>query len=168
MVCGRSASRGGSVIRDPFEKAYKGGFGVVYAGIRVRDGKPVAIKHVPRAKVTDWDIINGRRVPLELRLLKTVQSVNGVIRLLDFYERMDSFVYVMEKPSPVKDLFEFIRIKHFFRQVVRTILACHRKGVIHRDIKDENLLVDLKTLELKLIDFGSGAHIKSGAYTDFD
>ena len=52
--------------------------------------------------------------------------------------------------------------------MVETVLACHHRGVIHRDIKDENLLVDLKTLELKLIDFGSGDFIKEGAYREFD
>ncbi len=38
----------------------KGGFGTVYAGVRVRDGRHVAIKHVARAKVTDWDVVSGR------------------------------------------------------------------------------------------------------------
>ena len=121
--------------------------------------------------------MNGHRVPLELKLLSQVQSINGIIRLIDFYERHDSFIYVMEKPSHCKDLFDFITEKgcleeqmarNFFRQVVETVVACHRKGVIHRDIKDENLLVDLKTLDLKLIDFGSGAYIKPADYTDFD
>ena len=32
----------------------KGGFGIVYAGIRNRDGLQVAIKHIAKAKIKDW------------------------------------------------------------------------------------------------------------------
>ena len=172
--------------RTAFERTYKigqmigkGGVGTVYSGLRLRDNKQVAVKHVARNKVTEWgdELGTGRKIPLELKLLQAVQAVDGVIQLLDYYERADSFIYVMEKPMNSKDLFDFITeqkvleeslAKKFFGQVVETVLACHARGVIHRDIKDENLLVDLTTGQLKLIDFGSGAFLKDGDYTDFD
>ena len=54
--------------------------------------------------------------------------------------------------------------------MLQTVLACHERGVIHRDIKDENILVNVMegVPEVQLIDFGSGAHITGETYTDFD
>lgn len=59
--------------------------------------------------------------------------------------------------------------KDYFKQIVETVLSIHKSGVIHRDLKDENILVNLHTGQLKLIDFGAGAFIteKNQFYTDF-
>jgi MAP/microtubule affinity-regulating kinase len=51
---------------------------------------------------------------------------------------------------------EEIECKQIFFQIVRGIAHCHSRGVCHRDIKLENVIVEESKL-VKIIDFGFGA-----------
>ena len=90
---------------------------------------------------------------------------------------METILYIKEYPINCIDLFDFISqrgaleedlARDFFKQVVDTVTQCQERGVIHRDIKDENLILDVTTGKLNLVDFGSGAFRKNEPYTEFD
>uniref|UniRef100_A0A915IMT1 Serine/threonine-protein kinase 1 n=1 Tax=Romanomermis culicivorax TaxID=13658 RepID=A0A915IMT1_ROMCU len=167
-----------------FKKLYKigpelgrGGFGTVYSGFRTKDGLTVAIKFISRDNIASWHTLNGKDVPLEICLLENVRNVIGAIKMLDWFERSDGYLIVMERPSPSVDLFDYISergaleekiARNFFRQIVETVIACAEVKVLHRDLKDENCVIDLKTGRVKMVDFGSGAFLKNVPYTDFE
>uniref|UniRef100_A0A3Q2PTM4 Serine/threonine-protein kinase n=1 Tax=Fundulus heteroclitus TaxID=8078 RepID=A0A3Q2PTM4_FUNHE len=161
----------------------RGGFSWVVSGERLSDGRPVAIKLISRGLVKEWVHLPGslRPVPLESALLQRLSEVegeSGVIRMLDWLEVEGlGFLLITERPAQCQDLFDFITERgalperlalRFFRQVVQALRFAHQHGVVHRDVKDENIVVNTETMEVKLIDFGSGALLKDGPYDDFE
>ena len=150
----------------------RGGFGTVHSGIRKCDGMKVAVKEVTK----DCVIAVEDNVPLEVVLLQQVADVPGVVRLLDYFDTGDSFMIVMERFNG-QDLFDFISkrgtlsekvARDIFGQVVDTVYSCQERGVLHGDIKDENILIDLDTGRVKLIDFGSGTWLHPDDYTEYE
>lgn len=97
------------------EQLGQGAFGTVFSGVRIDDERSVAVKFVARSKVLKWSMVsgfeallmhvvlqlNGHRVPREIALLAHCrdQSIEGVIQLLDWYERHDAFIIVMQRPA---------------------------------------------------------------------
>ena len=113
---------------------------------------------------------------MEIDLMYRVSECAGCIRIIDYIERHDRYLIVMERPERCLDLWDFINTrgplseplaKLFFTKICSTVLEMKRNGVLHRDIKDENILVDLNSLELKLIEFGAGNHYTDDYLTDF-
>ncbi|NXK70591.1 PIM1 kinase, partial [Sylvietta virens] len=155
-----------------------GGFGTVFSGTRLSDGRPVAIKRVARESVLQWDELpDGTRVPMEIVLMEKVGSgCHNIIQLLDWFELPNSFLLVMEHPEKCQDLMDFLFEHDFlneegarwlFRQVLDAVAHCTACGVLHRDIKPENLLVNRETGDLKLIDFGCSTFLQQDVFREF-
>lgn len=182
------------ISKSEFDRKYttcsllgKGGFGSVYAGYRNSDHLPVAIKVINKNRV----ISSNQRIPTEVSLMNMTNHIDGVIKLIEYFELSDCFMLILERmmtkvgrdreiqttSSHVKDLFDFISdngplkedvARSIFQQLIQTVSQIHQEGVIHRDIKDENILIDTQTHQIKLIDFGSGARLHDEIYTEFD
>uniref|UniRef100_A0A8V5GKC9 non-specific serine/threonine protein kinase n=1 Tax=Melopsittacus undulatus TaxID=13146 RepID=A0A8V5GKC9_MELUD len=120
---------------------------------------------------------SGSRIPMEIAMMRKVRSdCSTIIQLLHWFELPDSFLLVLERPEPSQDLFELIRNRTFvpespaqgiFLQVLRAVQHCHSRGVLHRDIKSNNIIIHLVTGKVKLIDFGCSTLLRNMVYTKF-
>jgi serine/threonine protein kinase len=141
----------------------KGAYGVVAAATDTVTGARVAVKKVAGAFDSPAD---ARRALREVRLLRALAHPNVIAvrdvlapppgSLADFdavyivYELMDADLHaIIASPQPLApDHWSF-----FVHQLLTALAACHAAGVLHRDIKPGNLLVNA-ACDLKLADFG--------------
>ncbi|XP_051725851.1 serine/threonine-protein kinase pim-2-like [Ctenopharyngodon idella] len=159
----------------------KGGFGTVYAATRLKDDRQVAVKFASN-ECAKYARIDGysRPIPLEVALQMYANHgprVPQIIELLDWKDEDDHYIMVLERPVPCLPLYDFLQsytstmdeklARIIMGEVVFAAQICCQRGVLHRDIKLENLLINPDTLEVKLIDFGCGDFITSAGYTSF-
>ena len=64
-------------------------------------------------------------------------------------------------------IFNVIILQQHYFKILKAVDFCHKNGVVHRDVKDENLVVDMETMQIKLIDFGSASLLRTEPYRDF-
>lgn len=133
-----------------------GGNGLVYAAKRKADREQVVVKQLRN---------KGRGTPREIAILKKLEGMKGVCKMIDWFESEHTYSIVMEKSENAVDLFDFITSRNnrvdlatsmtIFKNLFNTVLALDAENLVHGDLKPENILVNTKTLETTLIDFDS-------------
>ncbi|XP_031143380.1 NUAK family SNF1-like kinase 2 [Sander lucioperca] len=135
----------------------KGTYGKVKKA-KERSGRLVAIKSIRKEKIKDeQDLVHIRR---EIEIMSSLCQPH-IITIYEVFENKDKIVIVMEYASR-GDLYDYIcdkrniseqEARHFFRQIVSAVHYCHQNGIVHRDLKLENILLDSNG-NVKIADFG--------------
>lgn len=163
----------------------KGGFGMTYRGRESVSGRDVAIKEYFPDICQPCRMQDGRIVPLtqyqgtyshglksflnEAAMLKALDDVPSVVRILEYFETNGTAYMVMEYihgstlrslvesggPVPVQALMP--RMKPLMQDLSRI----HQRGVLHRDIAPDNIIW-MPDGKLKLLDFGCARAMEDG------
>lgn len=148
----------------------KGAFGYVKMAFRHTDRLLVVTKFILKEKLPPQFMVitdDQKDVPMEVYLLSTIKHPN-IVNVLDVFENEKFFQLVMEKHGSGMDLFEFIDRRplmdeqlgsYIFRQIANAVDYLHSLNILHRDIKDENIIID-QYFHVKLIDFGSATFME--------
>ncbi|XKL64897.1 hypothetical protein PGB90_004983 [Kerria lacca] len=144
------------------EKIGEGTYGVVYKGINVKTGKSVAIKKIrmegqnegiPSTAIREVSLLKELVHP-NIVCLQEVLMLESKLFLIFEFLPMDLKKY-MESLGDGKHL-DSSTIKSLTYQLVVAILFCHRRRILHRDLKPQNILINPETGVLKVGDFGLG------------
>jgi HAMP domain-containing protein/predicted Ser/Thr protein kinase len=139
----------------------RGGMGVVYKAVDTQLDETVAIKTLP-GDVMSRSPEDLERFKREIRLARKITHRN-VLRTYDYGEAEGVYFISMEfvRGYTLAELLDEAEQRQMparasvglTRQICRGLQAAHEQGIIHRDIKPQNVLIDAKG-EVKLMDFG--------------
>lgn len=159
---GKQDSLVGSVVKGRYrviQKLGEGGMGAVYLAEQVAVSRKVALKWLHSDYARDEDFV--KRFRQEAKLAAALSHRN-VVTIFDFDQADDGSLYIVMEYVNGKNLAEIVRegpmeVRRALRsavQIAEGLMAAHRAGVIHRDVKPENVMVVGAEEEIKLMDFG--------------
>lgn len=148
----------------------RGGFGVTYKAIHHFLHHVVVIKTINEALRQDPNFADyQRKFREEARRLAMCVHPN-IVRVSDFFvEGGQPFMVMDYIPGPTLDVVVFPNrplpeaiAVHYIRQIGSALSLVHRRGLLHRDIKPQNIILRQETQEVVLIDFGIAREFQPG------
>ena len=143
----------------------KGAFGKVNIALHLASGRLVAIKSFNKKKLANRRA--KRKIKTEIEVLSKLRNP-FCTQIYDYFETETHILIIMEYICG--DLLTFMRkrgkiseptAKIIFKQIIKGLQYLHKKNIVHRDIKLDNILMDL-TNTVKICDFGVSRILSPG------
>ena len=167
---GKSVSSGRALVGRTFAERYRilgvlgdGGMGTVYLAEHVIIEKRVALKILSEDFARKPDLV--QRFLQEAKAASRIGHEN-IVDIIDFGETASGSVFIAMEFLDGKDLagvireagaLSFDRCRYVVTQICRALGAAHAKGIIHRDMKPENVFLierEGRPDFVKILDFG--------------
>ncbi|KAI9259393.1 hypothetical protein BY458DRAFT_517252 [Sporodiniella umbellata] len=142
--------------QDSYEvcrKLGRGKYSEVFEGWNMKSEERCVIKALKPVK--------KKKIRREIKILQNLYGGPNIIRLLDtvrdqeskipslIFEYIDNVEYRVLYPQ-----FTDYDIRYYMFQLLKALDYCHSRGIMHRDVKPHNVMIDHKKKQLMLIDWG--------------
>jgi len=142
--------------QDDYEvirKVGRGKYSEVFEGICVATGGKCVIKILKP--------VMKKKIKREIRILQNLRGGPNIIKLLDVVRdhqsKTPSLIFEHVNNMDFKALYPtFVDhdIRYYINEILKALDYCHSQGIMHRDVKPHNVMIDHAERKLRLIDWG--------------
>jgi len=134
-------------------KIGRGKYSEVFEGFDIKKQSPICIKILKPVKKS--------KIKREIKILQNLKGGPNVIQLLDTVKdpvsRIPSLIFEYVNNTNFKTLyptFTDFDVRYYIYEILKALDYCHSCGIMHRDVKPHNVMIDHETKKLRLIDWG--------------
>uniref|UniRef100_A0A0N5B558 Casein kinase II subunit alpha n=1 Tax=Strongyloides papillosus TaxID=174720 RepID=A0A0N5B558_STREA len=134
-------------------KLGRGKYSEVFEGMDTEKNERIVVKILKPVK--------KKKIKREIKILENLKGGTNIITLLDVVKdpisRTPALIFEYVDNQDFKTLYQTLTdydIRYYLFELLKALDYCHSQGIMHRDVKPHNVMIDHKKRQLRLIDWG--------------